>query len=324
MAGLLLFGATGCITVDLLSGGPNAPLEQSVVQGTSGPKILLVEIDGMISGEAPGAGFFPSDEISMVARVREVLDRARQDDEIRGVLVRIDSPGGTATASEQIYSELRRFKQERGVPVVAQFLQLAASGGYYVAMAADEIQAHPTSVLGSIGVIFSGVNAAELMDKIGVEDQTIKGGRLKDMGSLFRPLSAEERGQLQSIVDELHARFKEVVDAGRPNLTSEQIDVLADGRIYSARQGLENGLVDRIGALPEAIGLLSDRMGAPSVRVVTYHRPNAPRRNIYMKAPASGSPGPLAGAAPALPRAFESMLARPGFHYLWWPGVGAP
>lgn len=315
----MALGATGCITVDLLSGGANAPLRESTVEGDAGPKVLLVEIDGVISGEPSSSGLFDREAPSMVARVREALDRAREDDEVRGLLLRIDSPGGTATGSEQIYSEIVRFKEERGVPVVAQMLQLAASGGYYVAMSADTVQAHPTSVLGSIGVIFGGVNVAGLMDKLGIENQTITGGELKDMGSPLRPLTTEERAQLQAIVDDLHARFREVVVRGRPALGPERVDALADGRVYSAPQALENGLVDRIGNLNDAIALLEKEIGVPEVRVVSYHRPNQRRRNVYMK---SATPAPAASGAP-LPAALGAMLEQPGFHYLWWPGLSS-
>lgn len=319
----LLFAATlagvGCVSIDVFGGGASAPLQQSVVAGSSGPKVLMLEIDGLITGADAVPSFFGFEETSMVARVREVLDQARQDDDIRGVLLRIDSPGGTATASEQIYTEILRFKKERGVPVVAQLLTTAASGGYYIAMAADDVQAHPTTVVGSIGVIFTSMNFAGLMEKLGIEDQTITGGEFKDIGSPFRPLTSEERGQLQSIVDDLHARFREIVDRGRPELTTEQIAALANGRIYSAQQALDNGLVDRIGAMSDAFGLLSDRMGAPKIRVVAYHRPNTVRRNFYMSAPAGV---PSLGGDAAMASMIEQLLGRPGFHYLWWPGLG--
>ncbi len=333
---LLFLASTGCVRLDILSLGPDGPPLQSVLAGTTGPKVLLLEIDGVVGGAEIPSLFGSSP--STVARVRTVLDLAREDPEIKGLLLRIDSPGGTATASEQVYTEILRFKKERGIPVVAQLLTTAASGGYYIAMAADEVQAHPTTVVGSIGVIFTSMNFAGLMEKLGIEDQTITGGEFKDIGSPFRPLTSEERTQLQSIVDDLHARFREVVDRGRPALDAEQVAALANGRIYSAPQALENGLVDRVGGMEDAVGLLSDRIGAPEIRVVAYHRPNRTRSNYYMKAPAFGaSPSfagappffgapPLSGAPPldaaTMGQALGPLLARPGFHYLWWPGLG--
>ena len=182
---LALFLTSGCVSIDLLGGGASAPLGESVIRGEGGPKILLLDIDGVIGEESPANPFLGGQELSMIARVREVLDRARNDQEVRALLLRIDSPGGTVTGSEQIYTEILRFKRERGVPVIAQLLGTAASGGYYVAMAADEVQAHSTTVTGSIGVIFSSVNVAGLMDKIGIEDQTITAGRFKGAGRPF-------------------------------------------------------------------------------------------------------------------------------------------
>ncbi|MBW2496015.1 MAG: signal peptide peptidase SppA [Deltaproteobacteria bacterium] len=322
----LLFGS-GCISIHFFDGGAAAPLQETTVWGEEGPKVLLVEIDGVIDGSNWVDPLLGEETPSMVARVREVLDRAREDDEVRAVLLRIDSPGGSATASEQVYTEIVRFKQERDVPVTAQLLSTAASGGYYIAMSADDVQAHPTTVTGSIGVIYTSLNFAGLMDKLGVEDQTITGGRYKDVGSPFRPLTAEERAQLQSIVDDLHERFREIVARGRPDLTPEEIDELANGSVYSARQAVENGLVDRIGTVQEAAESLGRRIGVPEVRVVAYHRPREVRRNLYSQAalPAMGRKelalGDWAGATPL--GGLQRLLARPGFHYLWWPGIGA-
>jgi protease-4 len=320
---LLVFG-TGCITVDLLGGGgPEAALVETVVRGKEGPKILLIDIDGVIGGSSETSSLF-SDDYSMVARVREVLDLARSDEDVRALLLRIDSPGGTATASEQIYTEIMRFRKERDIPVMAQFLGTAASGGYYIAMSADTIQAHPTTITGSIGVIFSSLSFAGLMEKIGVEDQTVTGGVHKDAGSPFRRLSDVEREQLQLIVDDLHARFREIVASGRPDLSADQIVTLSDGRIFSAPQAVANGLVDQIGTLEDAARVLEQRLGVEQSRVVSYHRPREIRRNLYTRAAQipslSGASGGLSAEAWAL-RRLERILARPGFHYLWWPGL---
>lgn len=332
-AALALFaalGLTGCISIDLLGGGEHAPLEESVVLGRKGPKILLLEIDGVVDSVEAVPSLFGVGASNMVARTREVLDRAREDDQVRAVLLRIDSPGGTATASEQIHTEIVRFKRERGVPVVAQLLNTAASGGYYIAMAADTVQAHPTTVTGSIGVIYTSLNFAGLMEKLGIEDQTITGGEFKDVGSPFRRLTPEERAQLQSIVDDLHERFKQIVDEGRPELGREEVDALANGRIYSAVQARDNGLVDRLGTIEDAVGLIEDRLGVSRSRVVAYHRPSEVRRNLYTR---GGSPAPrLArggamvgafGAGSTWTRGLAALLQRPGFHYLWWPGLSA-
>lgn len=311
----------GCISIDLFGGDATAPLKESVVRGERGPKILLLGIDGVIAGSEIKDLLFESRELSMVAYVREVLDRARKDDEVRAVLLRIDSPGGSVTASDQIHAELLRFKQDRDVPIVAQLLGTATSGGYYIAMAADEVQAHPTTVTGSIGVIYSSVNFVGLMNKLGIEDETVMAGEHKDAGSPFRRLTVEERAQLQSIVDDLHARFQRIVVEGRPDLSSPDVERLANGLVYSATQALEHGLVDRIGSLEDAVIRLETKLGIEESRVVAYHRPREVRRNIYAQASAWAG-GDWAGAGGAMSRiGLDQLLGRPGFHYLWWPGL---
>jgi protease-4 len=304
----------GCVTIDLPLGG-RGELEERVVLGSAGPKLLLLDLDGVLSEEDEEGSLGFGGRESAVARVREQLERAREDAEVRGVLLRIHSPGGTVTASDVIYREILRFKEETKRPVVAQCMGLCASGGYYVAMAADRVLAHPTSVTGSIGVIFSGLSLAGLLEKLGVEDQTLTSGPFKDAGSPLRRMTPEEREQLQSVIDDLFASFVEVVRRGRPALAADAVTRLADGRIYSARQAQQAGLVDALGYLPEAVDELKQRAGVAEARVVVYRRPREWSENLYS---ASGAP------EPRLLRENASRLAAalggPAFLYLWWPG----
>lgn len=311
LAGLAL-AAPGCVSISLFDGG-RKPLVETVIHGDTGPKILMLEIDGVISETPEIGGLIGMEQESAVERVVEQLDKAREDDEVQALLLRINSPGGTVTASDIIYDEILRFKNERGVPVIAQLMGVAASGGYYVAMAADEVIAHATTVTGSIGVIFFGVNISGLMEKFGVEDQTLVTGPFKDTGSALRPMKKQEREQLQSVLTDLHARFVSVVDTGRADLDREQVAALADGRIYSATQALEAGLVDAVGGLSDSIAHAQIRAGLVDARVVTYHRPREWKQNYYNRA----LPGEITlQVGPRIP-AFE----RPGFLYLWAPGV---
>ncbi|MDJ0867328.1 MAG: signal peptide peptidase SppA [Myxococcota bacterium] len=312
LAGAALLLA-GCITVNVGAGG-RGPLEKSVVYGERGPQILMVDLSGVISAEPrPGALGFGGRQ-SMLALVREQLDRGVED-EVKALLLRIDSPGGTVTASEILYQEILDFKQETGVPVVAAVMGTAASGAYYAAMASDTIVANPTSVTGSIGVIFAGVNVAGLMDKVGVKNQTLVTGDFKDAGSPLRPMRSAEREQLQSVLEDMHARFVRVVVAGRPNLDESAVEALADGRIYSAHQAKEAGLVDDIGDLPAAVKEAESRAGLEESRVVVYHRPREWRENLYTRLP-TPAPSPLAFDLKSL----LGPLATPGFLYLWAPG----
>lgn len=297
-----LAGLGGCISIDLMGGGAESELVETIVRGAGAKKILLLDIDGVIGGADLTGSLLGGPTLGTAARVAEVLDHARRDDAIAAILIRIDSPGGTATDSELVYEELRRFKAQRGVPVVAQLMGTATSGAYYVAMAADTIQAHPTTVTGSIGVVFTSLSFAGLMEKLGVEDQTLTAGEFKDAGSPLRRLSPTERAQLQTIVDDLHDRFREIVARGRPALSADQVAALANGQVFSARTALERGLVDRVGTLEESVDELERRLGVADARVVSFHRPREIRRNLYTR-------------ANGLPR------IEPGFHFVWWPAV---
>ena len=298
----------GCIHINI-GAGRKAELVEKVVYGTKGPKILLIDVDGMIS-ELAEAQIFGESE-SMVSRVREQLDRADRDGGIRAIILRINSPGGTAAASEIVYSEIQRFKENHEIPVIAQLMGVAASGGYYLAMSADTVRALPTTVTGSIGVIFSGVGFSGLMEKIGIENQTLKSGPYKDAGSSLRRMTEEERAQLGSVLDGLYVRFLEVVAAGRPNLSSEEIRDLADGRIYNAAQAEENGLIDAIGDLPGAVEVAEEKAGIENSRVVVYGRPNEWRETLYS---VSAAPAPTLS-----PWAILSPRSEPAFLYLWRP-----
>lgn len=305
--------AGGCMTFELFGGVPE-PLVESVIQGESGPKILMLQIDGPISMTPPSSGLLGERGDSLTSRVREVLDRARQDPQVRALLLRIDTPGGTASATDIVYGEILRFKRDRGVPVVAHVVGSATSGGYYVAMAADRVIASPAAITGSIGVVWTSLNFSGLMDKLGIEDQTLTTGPYKDTGSPLRPMRPDERAQLQTVLDELQARFESVVVAGRPGLDAARVSQLADGRIFTAQQARRQGLVDEVADLERAVEVARERAGLARARVVTYHRPDEYENNLYTRAPAAAAP------SLALPAPLE-WLARPGFYYVWLPGL---
>jgi protease IV len=303
----------GCITLNIPGGKPGKLIE-TVVEGKRGPKIALVAIEGVLREGSGTRAFGLIDDESPVARLRAQLQKAAMDDAVKAVVLRIHSPGGTATASEILYSEIQHFKARKQVPVVAELMGTATSGAYYAAMAADIVLAHPTTVTGSIGVIFAGVNLTGLMDKLGIENQTITTGPFKDAGSPLRRMTPDERLQVQGVLDDLYKRFLEVVVAGRPNLSPERVATLADGRIYSAMQAWTHGLVDGIADLPGAIAETKRRAGLEEARVVSYHRRREWRENIYTY--------PSAPTVPLLDlEALLGPVQRPAFLYLWWPGL---
>jgi len=306
---------TGCFLyspIDLGALGGPGELRETVIEGTRGPKIVLVEISGVISESVERPTFSLGERPSIVAETKNVLERAADDDDVVALLLRINSPGGSVAASDTLYHELEVWKSENKKPVFAFLNGLSTSGAYYLAMAADRVVAHPAAVTGSIGVIMPGISFEGLMDKYGVADQTLTSGPFKDTGSMFRDMRPDERAQMQSVIDDLYARFTSVVAQGRPGLDPAKIRALADGRVYSAQQALNAGLVDEIGYLDDAVRGLQQRAGVSETRVVVYHRENALRENVYSRAPDLS----LAALQLSLLSLRERALA-PGFYYLW-------
>jgi protease-4 len=192
-------------------------------------------------------------------------------------------------------------------------MDVAASGGYYVALAADTIVAHPTTVTGSIWTIMVSANAEGLMQKIGVAPVTIKSGPRKDMGSPFRTLTPEERAIFQSVIDDMHRQFTDKV-AERRRLAPDAVRQLADGRIYTADQALAAKLIDQIGYMPEVLDQARKAAGVEQARVVVYGRPREYRATYYAR---SDVPGGSLEATLAQLAAVSGF--GPRFLYLWWP-----
>lgn len=237
--------------------------------------VLRIPIEGTIL--ETGSPFLGS-RGGIVSQVRRALRALRRTPSIRGVLLEIDSPGGGVTDSDEIHRLIREVGELRRngkkIPVLALLGDMAASGGYYVAVAADKIVARPTTITGSIGVILSSYELSEAMAKIGVKQVVIKSKETpyKDMLSPTRPLTPVERSKLEAIVQELYERFVDVVDEGRPELDRAAVRRLATGEIYSARQALKAGLVDAIGSEREALQMLAEMVGMRSVKVVEHRR----------------------------------------------------
>ena len=310
---ILVMGGCAFVNVPLIS--PTKALEEKVVDGEGRVKILLLDLTGVISEEGRrGPGLF--DKPSMVDEFREELKKAESDPKVGALIIRINSPGGTVTASDILHHEILRYKKKTGKPVVACLMDVAASGGYYVAMAADEVIAHPTTITGSIGVIAVKFNVQELFNKIGVGQETIKSGEMKDIMSPFRPSTPEEKKVLQEIIDQLYGRFVDLVTAGRKGLDRPEVAKLADGRIYTAQQALDQKLVDRIGYLDEAIEGVKSRLKVSEASVVVYSRPGTYKSTIYSGLTGAGSP-----VFNLISINGENLLSSRGvrFLYLWAP-----
>lgn len=274
-------------------------------------KVLQVPIRGAIAeGAAPMLGAAGG----TVSQVKRALRQAAADD-VLGVLLYIDSPGGGVTDSDVIYQLVRSFRRDHpNKPVLALFGDIAASGGYYVAVAAEHILARRTTITGSIGVIMSAWNFSEAAKKLGVDQVAIKSARTpyKDMLSPTRPLQDAERAMLTGIVDELFDQFVSVVDEGRENLDRAQVLAAANGGVYTAKQALGLGLVDGLGDHDTALAWFREKLGKPVTIVEARRRPGL--ADLLFGALAAGR-----GAEGAVNSLLTSSTG-PRFLYYWEGG----
>lgn len=260
VVGVLTLVCLGCIGVSLTGLGRQAPGLQT------GPAVAVIYAEGTIasgtSGSIGGAvGITPE-------RIKADLRRAASDPSVRAVVVRVNSPGGSAVASNEIWKMLKDFEK----PVVFSFGETAASGGYYIACAGKWIVANPDTLTGSIGVITELANVDELAKKLGIQIVVIKTGPGKDLGNPFRPMTEDEIKLWQAVIDQAFDGFVQVVAEGR-GLPEDKVRQISDGRVYTGRQAKELGLVDQLGYLEDAIdkaGELAGIKGKP--RVVEYKR----------------------------------------------------
>jgi protease-4 len=226
IAGTLAMIALAFVVVNMALNGDRPSL------AGLGGRVGLVEIVGEIADSEP---------------VVEQLARLERDSSVRAVVVRLDSPGGGVAASQEMYEAVRKLRED-GKPVVASLAGVAASGAFYVACAADSIVSNPGTLTGSIGVIMSFPNTEELFRKVGVRLEVVKTGKFKDVGSIWRPMTEEERRLLQDVLTNVYDQFIEAIVEGR-SLNREDILPYADGRVFTGDQALEYGFVDRIGDL---------------------------------------------------------------------------
>lgn len=240
----------------------NAPTEKyHSGDHVASDKIALIKIHGTIMPP-------------FTERILRVIEKVKDDDSVKGVLLSIDSPGGLVADSHQIYHRLWELNAKK--PMAVQMKRLAASGGYYVAMGAGvegKIFAEETTWTGSIGVIIPRYDLTEVSKKIGIASDPLKTGALKDALSPFRELSPEERGVWTAILDDAFGRFQGVILKSRKSLDPEKLKELATGQIFTAEQAKKNGLIDEIGFEEDSLKWLQEKCGLTSVRVVTYEHP---------------------------------------------------
>jgi protease-4 len=306
----------GCVAPNVkLFTDATDPLKEFALEGEGKEKILLIPVKGVISDYSK-KGMLQS-EPSMVQDIVSQLRLAEKDAAIKAVIFAIDSPGGSVTASDILYYEILRFKEKTGAKVTALLMNVAASGGYYVALPADYIIAHPTSVTGSIGVIFLRPKVYGLMEKIGVDVAVSTSGQNKDMGSPFREATQEETEIFQTLTNSLGSRFTDLVLKHR-QIDAKKFEDIASARIFLAQEAKDLGLVDEVGYAGDALAKTKALAGLQEdAKVVVYRRNEYPDDNFYnTQSQFSGSGMPLVNLG--LPDL--EIFSQPGFYYLWPAG----
>jgi protease-4 len=271
--GVLVIGVIVALFVLLASvgSGMGDSSFENVVREGSGGKIAVIEVDGIIAhGDSQDvfavAGASPTS-------IGDKLDKALADENVKGIILKINSPGGEVVASDLIYRKVKEASSEK--PVVAWMSSLGASGGYLVAVGADKIVAHPNCITGSIGTILEVSNMDELYDKLGIETRTFKSGKYKDDEGIFDNDPDGEADEIyQGLVDQSYDDFVEAVAQGR-DMDKGEVKNLADGRIYSGYQAKDNGLVDEVGDMDKAVSVMEELVGEEDMQIIEYETPQS-------------------------------------------------
>ena len=273
--------------------------------GSGDTKVVRIPLYGMIMMEDSG-GFFPPGPGSTIMALQSIM-RATADPDVKAIILEIDSGGGGITASDILYTALQDFKASaEGRKVVALYGDVAASGAYYVSVAADHIMAHPTTITGSIGVLIQTFNVQGLAEKVGVKDVTVKSGPNKDILNPFKELTEGQRAMLQEVIDEMYDRFVGLVATNR-GLTTAEVKRAADGRIFTAAKAMEYGLVDEVGYWDDAVAKTAELLGVQDVSVYRYEQEISFASLLTARTP------------PPSPEAFLRRLTQLRVLYLWQP-----
>jgi protease-4 len=313
---LVVILVSACVgpRVKLFSEAPE-PLKEFTIEGSGADKILLIPVNGLIS-DMPKKGLIGTSP-SVVEQVVAQMRKAEKDKRIRAVLLKINSPGGTITASDLLYHEILSFKERTGAKIIISMMDVATSGAYYMSLPADMIISHPTTVTGSVGVIFLQPKVSGLMNKIGLGVDVKKFGKNKDMGSPFRDSSEEEQKLIQNAVNDFGERFIRLVQKHR-NPEKQALVEISTARVFLADEALKMGLIDKIGYLNDAVKESKKLARIPEdARVVVYRRTEFPEDNYYNSAGAASEGFICSSINIEIP---ESLNLKTGFYYLW-PGA---
>jgi protease-4 len=272
-------------------------------------KIAVIPVKGVIASGGGSALFGPQADI--VEKILQDLGRVKDDSNVVAVVLEVNSPGGGITDCDRIHHEILELRKARpNLKMVSFMSDVAASGGYYVSAPCDRIVASHTTITGSIGVIMSFMNLEGLFEKIGYREEVIKSGDHKDLGSMGRPMTDEERKILQTMLMEMYDRFVQVVADGR-RMDPAKVRDLADGRVYTGAQAKANGLVDELGYFEDAVEAAKKLAGAGDAKVIEYRRPPSLRDLLMAESKPSPADAVIAGELGRL------VGRRGGFYYLW-------
>ncbi|MBD0408239.1 S49 family peptidase [Bacillus siamensis] len=243
--------------------------EVTLDKGSPGSKIAVLEVDGTIEDNGESAGLLSSGGYDHRSFLKQI-ERAKEDKSVKGIVLKINSPGGGVYESAEIHKKLEELKKETKKPIYVSMGSMAASGGYYISTAADKIYASPETLTGSLGVIMESVNYSKLADELGIKFETIKSGAHKDIMSPTRDMTKEERKIMQTMVNDSYEGFVNVISKGR-HMSKADVKKIADGRVYDGRQAKKIGLVDDLGFYDDTISAMKkDHKNMKNASVITY------------------------------------------------------
>lgn len=255
---------------ELFAASDQAYTMRVIEEGQSPNSIVVLEVNGVIQDTGSTTGFLQPPGYNHQEFLRK-LEEAGKDNTVKGIIIRVNSPGGGVVESDELHNKIREVQTKYNKLIYVSMGSMAASGGYYISAPADKIFAHPSTMTGSLGVIIQSINYAELADKLGVKWQTIKSGPHKDIMSPTRELTEEERAIMQSMVDNSYERFVNVIANGR-GISKDRVREIADGRVYDGEQAKQLNLVDKLGNLDDTIVALKKELGNKQLKVVKYEK----------------------------------------------------
>jgi len=312
----------GAIEVKMPSAVDPGEMTGTVVRPGRSPapcaRIGLIDLDGLLLNQNFGSLLSVGD--NPLAAFRDKLEAAARDPQVVGIVLRINSPGGSVTTCDIMAEELRRFRAETRKPVVACLMDVATAGAYFLAVESDRIVAHPTALTGGLGVVFNHYNLQDAMAQLNVVADPVKSGSKIDMGTVTTPLDDDSRKMLQQMADAYRDHLQRRVKDRRGGMTPSDHKLVQDGRVVLASSAQALHLVDRLGYVHDAIAEAESLGGVSGAEVVLYHRSGYPAHSLYAITP---TPAPLNEAIPlSYPGLDRSKL--PTFLYLWQPDPTLP